>query len=73
MRRELTWGYKDQSVRNLIDVLKHNSRDNVNSTPGLLEKHERFLLGDRYETVAKWEDEDEPTQNFEENNGKIFI
>ena len=53
----------------LIDVLKHNSRDNVNNTPGLLEKHERFLLGDRYELVAKWEDEDEPTQNLKDNNG----
>lgn len=43
----------------LIDVLKHNSRQNVEDTPGLLEKHERFILGPHYETVRQWELEDD--------------
>lgn len=42
----------------LINVLKHNTRYNVNGTPGLLEAHERFILGKHYEQVRAWELED---------------
>lgn len=41
-----------------IDVLRHNDRDHVESTPGLLEAHERLILGQNYDTVQRWEAED---------------
>lgn len=42
-----------------IDVLKHNDREHVEDTPGLLEAHERLILGRNYEIVQRWEKEDE--------------
>lgn len=43
----------------LINVLKHNTHDNLDRTPGLREAHERFILGRHYETVRGWELEDD--------------
>ena len=39
----------------LIHVLRHNDAVNVYHTKGLTEAHERFILGDRYNTVKQWE------------------
>ena len=43
----------------LINVLKHNTHGNIRETPGLLEAHERFILGKHYEQVRQWELEDD--------------
>lgn len=43
----------------LINVLKHNTHENLAETQGLSEAHERFILGSHYEQVRKWELEDE--------------
>lgn len=47
----------------LIHVLRHNDKANVYHTAGLTEAHERFILGDRYETVKQWELEDDNLQD----------
>ena len=39
----------------LINVLKHNTHETLDETPGLRESHERFILGRHYETVRGWE------------------
>lgn len=46
-----------------IDVLKHNDADHVGRTPGLLDQHERLILGQNYDRVQEWEKEDEATWN----------
>lgn len=43
----------------LINVLKHNTHETLDETPGLREAHERFILGRHYETVRGWELEDD--------------
>ena len=42
----------------LINVLKHNTHENIAENPGLREAHERFILGRHYEQVRQWELED---------------
>lgn len=39
----------------LINVLKHNTHENIAENPGLHEAHERFMLGKHYEQVRQWE------------------
>lgn len=43
----------------LINVLKHNTHENIAENPGLREVHERFILGKHYEQVRQWELEDD--------------
>lgn len=43
----------------LINVLKHNTHENIAENPGLREAHERFILGKHYEQVRQWELEDD--------------
>lgn len=43
----------------LINVLKHNTHENIAEKPGLREAHERFILGRHYEQVRQWELEDD--------------
>lgn len=43
----------------LINVLKHNTHETLAETPGLLEAHERFILGKHYDQVRQWELEDD--------------
>lgn len=43
----------------LINVLKHNTHENIAENPGLREAHERFILGRHYEQVRQWELEDD--------------
>ena len=43
----------------LINVLKHNTHETLDETPGLREAHERFILGKHYEQVRQWELEDD--------------
>lgn len=43
----------------LINVLKHNTHETLDETPGLREAHERFILGRHCETVRGWELEDD--------------
>lgn len=50
---------RDNDRQALIDVLKHNDIDNIAQTRGLQEAHERMILGDHYDTVRRWELEDD--------------
>lgn len=43
----------------LINVLKHNTHENIAENPGLREAHDRFILGKHYEQVRQWELEDD--------------
>ena len=43
----------------LINVLKHNTHENIAENPGLHEAHERFILGKHYDTVRRWGLEDD--------------
>mgnify|MGYP005915400581 CR=1 FL=1 len=67
----------DHERQALINVLKHNTHENIHDTPGLLEAHERFILGKHYEQVRQWEIEDDAflgelqkTGKFQEGEGK---
>lgn len=55
----------------LINVLKHNTHGNIRETPGLLEAHERFILGKHYEQVRQWELEDNAFLGELQKTGKI--
>lgn len=62
----------DNERQALINVLKHNSKDNLRVNPGLEEQHERFILGRHYDTVRAWELEDgELLKRLEENHGRL--
>ena len=54
-----------------INVLKHNTHGNIRETPGLLEAHERFILGKHYEQVRQWELEDNAFLGELQKTGKI--
>ena len=55
----------------LINVLKHNTHGNIRETPGLLEAHERFILGKHYEQVRQWELEDDAFLGELQETGKF--
>ena len=55
----------------LINVLKHNTHDNLDRTPGLREAHERFILGRHYEQVRQWELEDNAFLGELQKTGKF--
>lgn len=55
----------------LINVLKHNSHENLDSTPGLKEAHERFILGKHYEQVQRWEIEDDGILSEVQKTGRF--
>lgn len=62
----------DNERQALINVLKHNSKDNLRVNQGLEEQHERFILGRHYDTVRAWELEDgELLKRLEEKNGRL--
>ena len=57
--------------QSLINVLKHNTHGNIRETPGLLEAHERFILGKHYEQVRQWEIEDDAFLGELQQTGKF--
>ena len=57
--------------QSLINVLKHNTHGNIRETPGLLEAHERFILGKHYEQVRQWEIEDDAFLGELQKTGKF--
>lgn len=55
----------------LINVLKHNTHETLDETPGLREAHERFILGKHYEQVRQWELEDDAFLGELQETGKF--